>query len=110
MKQFAFYIIHVFLLTQFKVPIFADSEISHQQLETVSSQLKRVYTDEKPLVTDNRQLKGFFEKKSVPTTIPEPADLDLVEEKPLLKAIENAQKAVRKSPNTADVWGQLGHV
>ena len=42
--------------------------------------------------------------------IPEPADLDLVEEKPLLKAIENAQKAVRQSPNTADVWGQLGHV
>ena len=110
MKQFAFYIIHVFLLTQFSVPIFADSEISHQQSETVSSQLKRVYTDEKPLVTDNRQPKGFFEKKTVPTTIPEPADLDLVEEKPLLKAIENAQKAVRKSPNTADVWGQLGHI
>jgi len=110
LKQFAFYIIHVFLLMQFKVTIFADSEISHQQLGTVSSQLKRVYTDEKPLVTDNRQLKGFFKKKSVPTTIPEPADLDLVEEKPLLKAIENAQKAVRKSPNTADVWGQLGHV
>ena len=42
--------------------------------------------------------------------IPEPADLDLVEEKPLLEAIENAQKAVRKSPNTADVWGQLGHI
>ena len=109
MKQFAFYIIHVFLLMQFSVPIFADSEISPQQ-SAVSSQLKRVYTDEKPLVTNNRQLKGFFEKKSVPTTIPEPADLDLVEEKSLIEAIENAQKAVRKFPNTADVWGQLGHV
>ena len=42
--------------------------------------------------------------------VPEPADLDLVEEKPLLKAIETAQKAVRKSPDTAEVWGQLGHV
>ena len=42
--------------------------------------------------------------------VPEPADLDLVEEKPLLKAIENAQKAVRKSPDTAAVWGQLGHI
>ena len=110
MKQFAFYVIRVFLLMRFGVPIFADSGISHQQSETVSSQLKRVYADEKPLVTDNRQLKGFFEKKSVPTTIPEPADLDLVEEKPLIEAIENAQKAVRKSPDTADVWGQLGHV
>ena len=42
--------------------------------------------------------------------VPEPADLDLVEEKPLIAAIENAQKAVRKSPNAADVWGQLGHI
>ena len=42
--------------------------------------------------------------------IPEPADLDLVKEKPLIEAIENAQKAVRKSPNAAEVWGQLGHI
>lgn len=42
--------------------------------------------------------------------VPQPADLGFVEEKPLIAAIENAQKAVRKSPNTADVWGQLGHV
>ena len=42
--------------------------------------------------------------------VPQPADLDLVEEKPLLKAIETAQKAVQKSPDTADVWGQLGHI
>ena len=42
--------------------------------------------------------------------IPQPADLDLVEEKPLIEAIETAQKAVRKSPTTAEAWGQLGHV
>lgn len=42
--------------------------------------------------------------------IPEPADLDLVQEKPLIEAIENAQKAVRTSPTTADAWGQLGHI
>ena len=42
--------------------------------------------------------------------IPQPADLDLVEEKLLLKAIEDAQAAVRNSPNDAEVWGQLGHV
>ncbi len=42
--------------------------------------------------------------------IPQPADLDLVEEKLLLKAIEDAQAAVRASPDDADVWGQLGHV
>ena len=42
--------------------------------------------------------------------IPEPADLGLVEEKLLLKAIEAAQKKVRRSPDDADVWGQLGHV
>ena len=104
-----FYIIGLLLFLLISVPVFADSGISHQQ-SAVSSQLKRVYADAKPLVPDNRQLKGFFEKKSVPTTIPEPADLDLVEEKPLLKAIENAQKAVQKSPDTADVWGQLGHI
>ncbi len=112
------YIIGFFLLMLISAPVFADSEISivpqaYTRLASqaaISSQLKRVYADEKPLVTDNRQLKGFFEKKSVPTTIPEPADLDLVEEKPLLKAIKNAQKAVRKSPNTAGVWGQLGHI
>ena len=42
--------------------------------------------------------------------IPQPADLDLVEEKLLLEAIEDAQEVVRTSPNDADVWGQLGHV
>ena len=42
--------------------------------------------------------------------IPQPADLGLVEEKRLLKAVETAQKAVRNSPNDAKVWGQLGHV
>ena len=91
-----------FLFILVSAPIFAVGEIS--------SQLKRVVTDEKLLVTDNRQLKGFFEKKSVLTTIPEPADLDLVEEKPLIEAIKTAQDKVRHSPDTADVWGQLGHV
>ena len=42
--------------------------------------------------------------------IPEPADLGLVEEKLLLKAIEAAQGKVRRSPDDAEVWGQLGHV
>ena len=41
--------------------------------------------------------------------IPQPADLGLVEEKLLLKAIEKAQEAVRTSPDDADVWGYLGH-
>ena len=44
------------------------------------------------------------------TDIPQPADLDLVEEKLLLKAIEDAQEAVRNSPEDAEVWGHLGHV
>ena len=91
------------------VPISAVGEISNRQ-SAVSSQLKKIPADEELLVTDNRQLKGFFEKKSVLTTIPQPADLDLVEEKLLLKAIEDAQKMVRTSPDDADVWGQLGHV
>ena len=42
--------------------------------------------------------------------IPQPADLDLVEEKILLEAIRTAQEAVRNSPDDAEVWGQLGHV
>ena len=63
------------------LPVFAVSEVSNQQ-SAVSSL----------------------------TTIPQPADLDLVEETLLLKAIEKAQEAVRTSPNDADVWGQLGHV
>ena len=42
--------------------------------------------------------------------IPEPADLDLVEEKLLLEAIRTAQDAVRNSPDDAEVWGYLGHV
>ena len=42
--------------------------------------------------------------------IPQPADLDLVEEKLLMEAIETAQKAVRNSPDDAEVWGHLGHV
>ena len=107
-----------FLLILVSVPVFAVDEISivpqvHTRVasqSTINSQLKRVFIDEKLLVTDNRQLKGFFEKKSVLTTIPQPADLDLVEETPLLKAIETAQEAVRRSSNDADVWGQLGHV
>ena len=88
-----------FLLMLIGLPVFA-----------VSSQLKNGNVDEKPLVTDNRQLKGFFEKKSVLTTIPEPADLGLVEEKILLEAIRTAQDTVRNSPNDAAVWGHLGHV
>ena len=108
------------------VPIFAVGEISRPQ-SAVNSQLKKILADEKLLVTltnnsstdtfakarvvgQNRQLKGFFEKKSVLTTIPQPADLDLVEEKLLLEAIEEAQAKVRASPDDADVWGQLGHV
>ena len=91
------------------LPVFGVSEISNRQ-SVISSQLKREVVNEKPLVTDNRQLKGFFEKKSVPTTIPQPEDLALVEEKLLLKAIEAAQEAVRNSPADADVWGHLGHV
>ena len=70
MKQFAFYIIGVFLLILVNILAFAGGDID----------------------------------------VPEPADLDLVEEKPLIEAIENAQKAVQKSPNAADVWGQLGHI
>ena len=42
--------------------------------------------------------------------IPQPADLGLVEEKRLLKAVETAQKAVRNAPEDAEVWGQLGHL
>ncbi|MXV75590.1 tetratricopeptide repeat protein [Candidatus Poribacteria bacterium] len=42
--------------------------------------------------------------------IPQPADLDLVEEKLLLEAIEIAQEAVQNFPDDADVWGQLAHV
>ena len=42
--------------------------------------------------------------------VPQPADLGLVEEELLLDAIKDAQKAVRNSPDDADVWGYLGHV
>ena len=42
--------------------------------------------------------------------IPEPADLDFVEEQLLLATIETAQEAVRNSPDAAEAWGQLGHV
>ena len=53
---------------------------------------------------------GHLTSVSAEIDVPAPADISLVEEKPLIAAIENAQKAVRKSPNTADVWGHLGHV
>ena len=49
-----------------------------------------------------------FAERSV--NIPQPADLDLVEEKRLLNAVKTAQKAVRNAPDDADAWGQLGHV
>ncbi|MCG9130508.1 tetratricopeptide repeat protein [Candidatus Poribacteria bacterium] len=42
--------------------------------------------------------------------IPQPADLDLVEEELLLEAISAAQDAVRNSPDDAEAWGYLGHV
>ena len=45
-----------------------------------------------------------------PIDIPQPDDLDWVEEKLLLEAVETAQKAVRTSPEDARAWGQLGHV
>ena len=91
------------------LPIFAVSGIGDRQ-SAISSQLKAENMDKKPLVTDNRQPKGFFVKKSGLTTIPEPADLDFVEEKILLDAIRTAQAAVRNSPDDPEVWGQLGHV
>ena len=34
----------------------------------------------------------------------------MVEEKPLLEAIAAAQAKVRRSPDDAEVWGQLGHI
>ena len=43
------------------LPVFAVSEVSNRQ-SAVSSQLKTESVDEKPLVTDNRQLKGFLKK------------------------------------------------
>ena len=49
-----------------------------------------------------------FAERSI--DIPQPADLNLVEEKRLLNAVEAAQKAVRNAPDAAEVWGQLGHV
>ena len=52
----------------------------------------------------------IFAVGEIGNRIPQPADLDLVEEKLLLEAIEGAQEAVRTSPDDADVWGQLGHV
>lgn len=42
--------------------------------------------------------------------IPIPADLGLVTEPLLLKAIESAQKAVRDAPEDAEAWGKLGHI
>ena len=47
---------------------------------------------------------------AVEIDVPTPTDLGFVKEKPLIEAIETAQKAVRKSPNTAEVWGHLGHI
>ncbi len=56
-------------------------------------------------------INGFISAKSQgEVNIPQPADLDLVEERRLLKAVETAQKAVRNVPDDAEVWGQLGHV
>ena len=56
-------------------------------------------------------ISGFISAKSQgEVNIPQPADLDLVEERRLLKAVETAQKAVRNAPDDAEVWGQLGHV
>ena len=56
-------------------------------------------------------INGFISAKSQgEVNIPQPADLGLVEEKRLLKAVETAQKAVRNSPDNAELWGQLGHV
>ncbi len=56
-------------------------------------------------------INGFISAKSQgEVNIPQPADLGLVEEQRLLKAVETAQKAVRNSPDDAEVWGQLGHV
>ncbi len=56
-------------------------------------------------------INGFISAKSQgEVNIPQPADLDLVEERRLLKAVETAQKAVRNAPDDAEVWGQLGHV
>ena len=102
-----------FLFLLISLPVFAVSEISNRQ-SAVSSQLKTESVDEKPFVTEQLSLrgkpKGFFEKKTGLTPIPQPADLDLVEEKLLLEAIETAQEAVRNSPEAADVWGHLGHV
>ena len=55
-------------------------------------------------------LTSSFVLADRPIDIPQPADLDLVEEKLLMEAIETAQEAVRNSPEDADVWGHLGHV
>ena len=42
--------------------------------------------------------------------IPQPADLDLIENSHVLAEVEAAQKAVRNSPDDGEAWGRLGHV
>ena len=55
-------------------------------------------------------LTGSFVFADRNIDMPQPADLDFVEEKLLLEAIRTAQETVRDSPDDAEVWGQLGHI
>lgn len=42
--------------------------------------------------------------------MPQPADLDLIEDSQVLAVVAAAQKAVRNSPDAGEAWGRLGHV
>ena len=59
-------------------------------------------------VTDESE--GKEQKASIPNWVPQPSDIEHVEEERLLATVKAAQKALIEAPKDATAWGALGNV
>lgn len=53
---------------------------------------------------------GCDDKAEVWQSIPQPSNLERVEEPRLLKAVKNSQDMIVKKPRSAQAWGRLGNI
>ena len=54
--------------------------------------------------------EGKAQNASIPNWVPQPIDIEHVEEQRLLVTVKAAQKALIEVPKDATAWGELGNV
>ena len=66
--------------------------------------------DSHQLVGGTDESEGKKQNARIPNWVPQPGDIDHVEEQRLLVAVQAAQKALIEAPKDTTAWGQLGSI